>query len=93
MKPLIQRSLGNAELVPTVRVMALITAVIIVIIFAVSAILVRTAIVHATKLQTILYRAQTARSLSLRVRLNEETGVRGYGLTGEHSFLQPTNAR
>lgn len=89
MKPLIQRSLGRAELVPTVRILALITAAAIVVIFAVSAILIRTAFVHASKLQTALYRAQAARSLSLRLQLNEETGVRGYGLTNERSFLQP----
>lgn len=89
MKPLIQRSLSRAELVPTVRLLALITAAAIVAIFAVSALLVRSAFLHTAKLQATLFHVQTARSLSLRLQLNEETGIRGYGLTDRPSFLQP----
>lgn len=89
MKPLIQRSLGHAELVPAVRVLALITAAAIVVIFAVSAILIRTAFLHAATLEKAILHAETARSLSLRLQLNEETGIRGYGLTRNPAFLQP----
>jgi CHASE3 domain sensor protein len=89
MKPLVQRSLDRAELVPTVRALTFLAIAIVVIAFAISAFLVRNAISAAAGTQQALRHAQVARALTLRDQLNEESGIRGYTATGSALFLQP----
>ena len=89
MKPLIQRSLDRAELVPTVRGLTFLAIAIVVVAFAISAFLVRNAITAAVGTQQALRHAQVARGVTLRYQLNEESGIRGYTATDSALFLQP----
>jgi CHASE3 domain sensor protein len=57
--------------------------------FAISAILLRTAIVGALAEQENLRHADVQRALVFRLQLDEETGLRGFSLTHNPGFLLP----
>jgi serine phosphatase RsbU (regulator of sigma subunit) len=70
-------------------IFGLLAAVIAIIIFALGAILVRSAIERNADYQMNLRTAQTYRARLLRLQIDEESGMRGFVATGDRVFLQP----
>jgi serine phosphatase RsbU (regulator of sigma subunit) len=64
-------------------------ALLILAIFAATAVWVRWAMTTGAKTQSQLAQAEFYRGRLLRLQLDEETGIRGYAATGSRVFLQP----
>ncbi|MBV8332436.1 MAG: SpoIIE family protein phosphatase [Candidatus Eremiobacteraeota bacterium] len=64
-------------------------AVLVLLIFTISTLWVRSAIETDARLQAQLQAAEFERGRLLKLQLDEETGIRGYAATGARVFLQP----
>jgi CHASE3 domain sensor protein len=89
MKPFLQRSLADAEVVPLVRAMSVVLVLVVGATFFVSAVMIRSTLSDTVGWQAAVRKARVSRGRVLTAQLDEESGLRGFAATGEPIFLQP----
>lgn len=68
---------------------SILTIAMLLLLFIVEAAVVQTSVRNVIAQQEAIRHAEVLRSLMLRLQIDEETGLRGYIITGDVSFLQP----
>lgn len=69
--------------------MSITTVAVLLLLFVAEAAVVQTSVRHVIARQEAVRRAEVQRSFILRLQIDEETGLRGFIITGDRSFLQP----
>jgi CHASE3 domain sensor protein len=89
MKPIAQRVLAGAEVVPLVRAMSVALVLVMGATFLISALAIRSTLSATVDREAAIRKARVARARVLTLQIDEETGLRGFAATGAPIFLAP----
>jgi CHASE3 domain sensor protein len=89
MKPIAQRALAEAQVVPLVQAMSIVLVLIMGATFLISAFVIHSTLTAAVGQESAVRKARVSRARVLALQVDEETGLRGFAATGAPIFLLP----